>query len=155
MARAAELFKPFREQCERRHTGEGFHGGEWRGRQFYYNRSVTNVSVTNVTNVYNQTVIVNNNRTVSYNGGHGGIEARPTRQDERAMHERHVAPLSMQGQDEHIARENRPEFARENQGRPAIAATARPSDFSGRSVIPARAAGGAYHPPAISPREAR
>jgi hypothetical protein len=137
------------------YTGEGFHGGEWRGRQFYYNRSVTNVSVTNVTNVYNRTVIVNNNRTVSYNGGRGGVEARPTRQDEYAMHERHQAPLPMQGQHEHMARENRQNFARENHGRPAIAATTRPADFSSRAAIPARAAGGAYHPPAIPPREAR
>ena len=137
------------------YTGEGFHGGEWRGRQFYYNRSVTNVSVTNVTNVYNRTVIVNNNRTVSYNGGQGGIEARPTRQDEYAMRERHQAPLPMQGQHEHMARENRQNFARENHGRPAIAATTRPADFSSRAAIPARAAGGAYHPPSISPREAR
>jgi hypothetical protein len=36
--------------------GVGFGGGEWRGGSFYYNRSVTNV--TNVTTVYNQTVIV-------------------------------------------------------------------------------------------------
>lgn len=71
------------------------------------------------------------------------------------MHERHQASLPMQGQHEHMARENRQNFARENHGRPAIAATTRPADFSSRAAIPARAAGGAYHPPAISPREAR
>src|ERR1700739_2024023 len=59
--------------------GVGFVGGEWRGRSFYYNRSVTNVSVTNVTNVYNRTVVVNNTTVnrVSYNGGNGGVMARP------------------------------------------------------------------------------
>src|SRR6202453_1575419 len=31
--------------------GVGFIGGEWRGGGFYYNRAVSNVSVTNVTNV--------------------------------------------------------------------------------------------------------
>src|SRR6266536_3556054 len=45
---------------------------------FYYNRYVTNVSVTNVTHVYNRSVEVNNTRTTSYNGGTGGVEARPT-----------------------------------------------------------------------------
>jgi hypothetical protein len=137
------------------YTGVGFVGGEWRGRDFYYNRSVTNVSVTNVTRVYNRTVIVNNTRNVSFNGGSGGIEARPTRDQERAEHERHVAALPMQTQHERMASQNRENFARENHGRPAIAATARPADFSNRSAIPARSAGGEYHAPAMSPRQAR
>ena len=50
---------------------------------FYYNRSVTNVSVTNVTNVYNRTVVVNNRSTTSFNGGTGGVQARPTHQEEQ------------------------------------------------------------------------
>ena len=41
--------------------GYGYEGGYWRGRNYYYNRSVSNVSNTRVTNVYNKTVIVNNN----------------------------------------------------------------------------------------------
>src|SRR5713101_2839642 len=61
--------------------GVGFGGGEWRGGGFVYNRSVTNVNVSNVTNVYNRTVIVNNTRNVSFNG-RGGIGMRPTRQEE-------------------------------------------------------------------------
>ncbi len=137
------------------YTGVGFAGGEWRGRNFYYNRSVTNVSITNVTNVYNRTVIVNNTRNVSYNGGRGGIGARPTRQEEMAVRERHVASLPVQSQHEHVAAQNRQNFAAENHGRPAIAATARPADFSNRSAIPARAAGGEYHAPAMAPRRAR
>ncbi|HEX4785890.1 MAG TPA: hypothetical protein VH350_16230 [Candidatus Sulfotelmatobacter sp.] len=137
------------------YTGVGFVGGEWRGRNFYYNRSVTNVSVTNVRNVYNKTVIVNNTRNVSYNGGSGGIEARPTRREEEAVHERHEAPLAAQAQHERIAGQNRQNFAAVNHGRPAIAATARPGDFNSHSAIPARAAGGEYHAPAMSPREAR
>ncbi len=36
------------------YTGVGFFGGEWRGDTFFYNRSVTNVNVTNVTNIYNK-----------------------------------------------------------------------------------------------------
>src|SRR6266436_3538602 len=62
--------------------GVGFAGGYWHGRDFFYNRSVTNVTHVNVTNVYNSTVYnnrnVNNNfsvNRVSYNGGNG-VHAR-------------------------------------------------------------------------------
>src|SRR5437763_3204889 len=137
------------------YTGVGFYGGEWRDRNFYYNRSVTNVSVTNVTNVYNRTVVVRNETHVAYNGGHGGIEARPTRQQETWARESHTPALAVQREHEHAAMQNRENFARENHGRPAIAATARPADFSRHSAVPARAAGGEWHAPAISPREAR
>jgi hypothetical protein len=135
--------------------GVGFVGGEWRGGGFYYNRSVTNVSVTNVTNVYNKTVIVNNNTTTSFNGGEGGVRAEPTAQERAAEHEQHVAPLAAQTQHETLAAQNKQNFASENHGRPAIAATAKAGDFSNRSAIPARAAGGEYHAPAMSPKEAR
>ncbi|MBZ5656041.1 MAG: YXWGXW repeat-containing protein [Acidobacteriia bacterium] len=137
--------------------GVGFHGGEWRGRSFYYNRSVTNVNVTNVTNVYNKTVIVNNTTVnrVSYNGGNGGVMARPTRQELAAEREPHREALAAQQQHEQSAGRNRQLFASENHGRPAIAATTRPGEFRGRNVVAARAEGAPYHAPAISPREAR
>jgi hypothetical protein len=133
--------------------GVGFVGGEWRGGAFYYNRSVTNVSVTNVTNVYNKTVEVNNNHT-SFNGGEGGIVARPTPAEEAAGREQHQAALSSQVQQEHAASQNRANFASENHGKPAVAATARPGDFS-HGAVGARSAGGEYHEPAMSPKEAR
>ena len=136
------------------YTGVGFVGGEWRGREFFYNRSVTNVSVTNVTRVYNRTVIVNNNH-VAFNGGSGGVQARATAQEERYAREPHQAALASQMQHEHVAAQNRQNFAAENHGRPAVAATARPGDFSRRSAVAARSAGGEYHAPAMSPREAR
>ena len=136
------------------YTGVGFVGGEWRGREFFYNRSVTNVSVTNVTRVYNRTVIVNNNH-VAFNGGSGGVQARATAQEERYAREPHQAALASQVQHEHAAAQNRQNFASENHGRPAVAATARPGDFSSRSAVSARSSGGEYHAPAMSPREAR
>ena len=136
------------------YTGVGFGGGEWRGREFFYNRSVTNVSVTNVTNVYNRTVIVNNSR-VSYNGGTGGLNARPTREEENWGRERHMEAIDAQREHEMAAVRNRENFASENHGRPMYAATARPGDFSRRSVVEAREAGGEYRAPAMSPREAR
>src|ERR1035437_1108039 len=135
--------------------GVGFGGGEWRGDRFFYNRSVTNVNVTNVTHVYNRTVIVNNRRNVSFNGGSGGITARPTRREEEFGREPHRAALAEQSQHERAASQNRQLFASENHGRPAIAATGRAGEFNGRDVQRARAAGQPYRAPKISPREAR
>src|SRR4030081_1380960 len=134
--------------------GVGFYGGEWRGGSFFYNRSVTNVNVTNVTNVYNRTVIVNNTRNVSFNGP-GGVQARPTPQEERFNREPHNAVLAAQTQHEHAARQTRQLLASENHGRPAIAATAKPGEFNGPHVQPARAAGQPYRAPKIAPQQAR
>ena len=134
--------------------GVGFAGGEWRGGSFFYNRSVTNISVTNVTNVYNRTVVVNNN-TTAFNGGAGGVQATPTAAERAAMNEQHTAPLASQTEHEHMASQNHANFASENHGRPAIAATSKPGDFSSHSAVAARAAGGEYHAPAMSPKEAR
>src|SRR6516225_1195180 len=72
--------------------GNGYDGGYWRDRHFYYNRTVNNVTITNV-HVYNKTVI--NNVTVNrirYNGGRGGIDARPTREQEAWGREHHFEP---------------------------------------------------------------
>jgi len=134
--------------------GVGFAGGEWRGGAFFYNRSVTNISASSVTNVYNRTVVVNENH-VAFNGGEGGIAARPTPQEEAAEREPHTAALAEQTQHERAAAQNRQNFASENHGRPAVAATARPGDFGSRSAVPARSEGAEYHAPAMSPREAR
>jgi WXXGXW repeat (2 copies) len=120
--------------------GEGYQGGYWRGRTFFYNRSVNNVTITNV-HIYNRTVI--NNVTVNrvaFNGGPGGINRRPSHEQERFMHERHFEATHMQIEHEHGARANRELLASVNHGRPAIAATARPGEFRGRNVVAARAA---------------
>jgi phage terminase small subunit len=137
------------------YNGFGFWGGEWRGRRFYYNRSVTNINVVNVTNVYERNVVVRNNSRVSYNGGEGGINVRPTREEERFEREPHREALNEQMHHERAASENRQLFASENHGRPAIAATDRPGEFHGRNVVEAREAGERYREPKISPREAR
>ncbi len=134
--------------------GVGFAGGEWRGGGFYYNRYVTNVSVTTVTTTYNRSVGLNNT-TTSFNGGEGGVRATATAAEEAAAREPHTAALAEQTQHERAASQNRGNFASENHGNPAVAATARPGDFSGRSAVAARSAGAEYHAPAMSPKEAR
>jgi hypothetical protein len=127
--------------------GQGFEGGRWDNGHFFYNRSVTNVNVTNIHNVYNTTVVVHNETRVSYNGGNGGINARPTPQDEAAAHDRHIPPAAAQTQHMQAARGNPELRASANHGKPPVAATVRPGEFSGREAVPARQAGGVYNPP--------
>jgi hypothetical protein len=128
--------------------GNGFEGGRWDHDRFFYNRSVTNVNVTNIHNVYNTTVV--NNVTVnrvSYNGGQGGIEARPTSEQEAAARERHIGPVAAQNQHLQAARGNQELRASFNHGKPPIAATPKPTEFSGREVMPAKEAGAPYRAP--------
>jgi len=128
--------------------GNGYEGGRWDHDRFYYNRSVNNVNVTNIHNVYNTTVINNNVTRVSYNGGNGGINARPTPEQEAVAHERHIPPVSAQVQHVQAARTNPEQRASVNHGAPAIAASARPAEFNGGGVVRARQAGAPYNPPA-------
>ena len=123
------------------YTGVGFWGGEWRGREFVYNRSVTNINTTVINNYYNRTVVVNNTtvNNVSYNGGPHGIQSRPTHDEERWAHERHIEARHEQIEHEHAARADRRQWASENHGRPAVAASGRPGDFH-RDVVAAREA---------------
>jgi hypothetical protein len=118
------------------YVGEGYAGGYWHGRTFFYNHSVNNVTITNV-HIYNRTIIEHGGR-VAYNGGPGGINRRPSHDDQRFMHERHFEATHMQVEHEHGARGNREFLASVNHGRPAIAATARPGDFRGHDVVAAR-----------------
>ena len=130
--------------------GNGYVGGRWDHDRFFYNRSVTNINTTIVHNVYNTTV-VNNNVTVnrvSYNGGSGGVTARPTPQEEAAARQKHIAPVEAQTRHVQEARGNRELRASVNEGKPQIAATRQPGQFSGRDVVHAKEAGAPYHPPA-------
>jgi hypothetical protein len=123
------------------YSGVGYEGGYWRGSQFYYNRSVTNINTTNITNVYNRTVVNNVNVTrVSFNGGAGGVQARPTGAQLAAEHERHLGFTPVQRQQEQSARGNSSLRAAANGGHPAIAATPRAAVFSGHGVVAARGA---------------
>jgi len=136
--------------------GVGFVGGRWDGGHFFYNRSVTNINVINIHNVYNETIV---NREVvnhiSYNGGEGGITARPTAQEEIAEHDRHVDAVAAQREHVEQARGNPQLRAAANHGRPPIAATARPGEFSGHDIVAAREAGGEYHAPSTRPEQGR
>lgn len=135
--------------------GVGFEGGRWENGHFFYNTAVMHVNTLTIRNVYETRI---NNITVnhvSYNGGEGGTVAHPTAVEEAAANERHVGPVADQTRQMQTARGNPQMRASQNQGRPPVAATARPGEFTGGAAIPAREAGGEYHPPANRGNEAR
>ena len=143
------------------YIGVGYVGGFWDHDRFHYNRAVNNIRNVHITNVYNQTIVNNvditrnvNVTRVSYNGGQGGITARPTSQENAFAREPRVAATHVQAQHEQSARA-RPELrASANHGHPPIAATPRPAAFAARGAV--RAEGAAVNhqprPPAGHPR---
>jgi WXXGXW repeat (2 copies) len=112
--------------------GTGFYGGRWEGGHFFYNTSVWHVGG-DFHNVYNERVNINNENRVSFNG-HGGIDARPTAQEEAAAHERHVGPVAAQTQHRDAARSDPQQRASFNHGQPGVVATAKPGDFKNGAV---------------------
>src|SRR5215469_9954800 len=127
------------------YSGVGFVGGAWRGGVYTYNRAVTNVNTTNTTiinNTYNNTTVINNNRTMinnhtSFNGGPGGVSARPTGAEQVAARDRHIAPTNMQTQHQQSAGSNRQLLASVNHGSPSVGASPRAGVFRGQGVTAA------------------
>jgi hypothetical protein len=118
------------------YVGSGYEGGYWRDGVFSYNTTVNNFGSMHITNVYNKTVVNNVAVTrVSFNGGTGGTIARPTAQEETWAHEQHIPPTTTQTQHVQAASANRSLYASVNHGKPAIAATSKPGDFSGHGVV--------------------
>jgi hypothetical protein len=89
---------------DRRPSSQGY----WRGNNFYYNRTVNNVNVTEIHNVYNKTV-VNNYTSVnraSFNGP-GGVNRKPRPQEETYAREQHTQPTAAQTEHRHAAASDR------------------------------------------------
>jgi len=126
--------------------GVGFEGGRWDGGHFFYNRAMSNINANEMHNVYNAPVRYDSGSHVSYNGGRGGVSARPTAQEESASRERHVPPVAAQTQHAQAARANPQQRASANMGRPGTAATPRPGDFNDHAAVPAKEAGAPYTP---------
>src|ERR1700747_2933537 len=124
------------------YPGRGYDGGYWRDNRLYYNSTVNNITNVSVTNVYSRNVV--NNVTVSrvtYVGGPGGLTARPTADEERVAHEHRTPPTAAQTQHREAAA-SRPELvASVNHGKPEIAATSRPSEFTSHVVAASHAGG--------------
>jgi len=129
--------------------GVGYLGGRWEGNHFAYNTYVNHVNTTIIHNTYNTTVVNNvTENHVSYNGGEGGLQARPTAEEESYGKEQHVGPVAEQTRHVDAARNNPELRATANHGVPPIAATAKPGDFKAGVVASSRAGGEYKAPPA-------
>jgi len=105
--------------------GAGFYGGRWDGGHFAYNTAVVNVNRTVIRNTYVENVHVNNtviNNRTSFNGGSGGIQARPNAQEASYERENHIQPTAEQQQHVQLAHADRSNFASANGGHPQHAA---------------------------------
>jgi WXXGXW repeat (2 copies) len=128
--------------------GHGYYGGYWRGSRFWYNREVNHITNINIVNVYRQRVVEREGPRISYNGGRGGIDARPTSVELAAARTRRFGADNRQMEQERWARSNRSQWASENRGRPEVAATPRPGEFRGNGAVRATRAGAPYNEPA-------
>ena len=136
--------------------GAGYEGGHWDNGQFFYNRAVTNIGRVNIVNVYNQPVTINEtNNRVSFNGGPNGLDVKPTAAELEAAKEKHVAPTSDQLHNARVAGRTESAFVSANKGKPRVAATAKPGEFKGAAVVPAKAGGGPLKPAGATRRPAR
>ena len=124
------------------YSGQGYTGGHWQGHQFYYNTAVSQVNVTNIHNTYTQTIV--NNTTVnrvSFNGGAGGVTARPSAAEQAAARAPHQPATAVQMQHRQAAMADHALLASVNHGKPQIAATSKPAELNGPGVVKASAAG--------------
>jgi hypothetical protein len=135
------------------YVGVGYAGGYWDHGAFRYNGAYSNVrGNTQITNVYTKTVINNTTvNNVSFNGGPGGVQAKPTTAELAAQHEQHLQPVAAQVQHEQTASHNPAMLASANHGHPAIAATAKPGVFSGPGVVAAHGAAPVSHTAEVAP----
>jgi hypothetical protein len=138
--------------------GSGYYGGGWVGGHFRYNTAVTRVNTTVIHNTYIDRTVIHNTteNRVSYNGGPGGVNARPNAQEEAAARDHHVEATSAQVQHEQSARSDRNQLASVNHGRPATAAVARPAAYHPASTgnISHSAPGGTPHQATTTSRPA-
>jgi hypothetical protein len=115
------------------YVGRGYEGGYWNHDRFAYNRTVNNVNINVVKNVYNYRVTNITNVRTSYVGGRGGLNVRPTPAELAVLHERRIAPLPEQVQHIRQAAENRSQFDAVNHGRPETLAAPRPLETAYRT----------------------
>ncbi|HEX9169972.1 MAG TPA: hypothetical protein VF886_13795 [Roseiarcus sp.] len=138
------------------YTGAGYAGGRWDNDRFFYNDRVNNLGAARIANVYSQSVVNNTtiNRT-SFNGGAGGVAAKPTSEELLAEREAHVPPTRLQVDHARSASMRSEQFVSTNRGKPTIAATPRPGEFKGKGVVPARSVQEAPAPGGIAQPESK
>lgn len=130
--------------------GGGYGGGRWDHGHFFYNTYVNNVNRESIHNVYNERVENSNDNRISFNGGRGGLDARPTREQESASKQRHIPAVAAQTEPARQARANPAQRASVNHGNPAVTAIAKPgaeSEHNATAVDPRSA----VHPKDLPP----
>ena len=125
--------------------GVGYDGGYWKGNSFFYNRAVNNIGRARIAHSYSKPVAHAPANRASFNGGNGGIAARPTPRDTTAAREPSRPPTTRQAQHERFAGTDPGARAETNHGQPPVPATQRPV----MAARPAERAGKApaQHPP--------
>jgi hypothetical protein len=110
------------------YTGHGYYGAYWNNGRLDYNRAVTNVDPSVVHYVYNYNVPNSRPGRVSYNGGRGGIDVRPTTQELAVQREARTPAVPAQVQHAREASSNRAQFVKPGveAPKPAALVAARP-----------------------------
>ena len=112
------------------YPGEGFYGGYWQGDVFFYNIAVYVLIRAPIRTVYNRPPPHMPTSRVSYNGGQGGLTARPIGPEMVDAPGRRVPPTAAQARHQDVASGVPSQKFSANQGRPATAAVARAGDLS-------------------------
>jgi hypothetical protein len=133
--------------------GTGYYGGRWDHGHFFYNTTINHIDVTVIHNVYNERVNESTFTRVSFNGGNGGVNARPSAREEAYAHETHTPRVAAQNEHIQAARSDPQQRFSANHGAPAVAATPRPGALRDSGVVRARNDAGANHPNPVHPNE--
>ena len=137
--------------------GYGYTGGRWNGSVFSYNRIYNNVSPTVVQSVYSTragSYRAGNTTAVSFNGGRGGVAARPTSAQLQVQRAAHTAPTAVQVEHERTALST-PTQKSVRRGAPEVVATAKPSAFTDPGAVRSRGAATAKVAPSPDARQTR
>lgn len=122
------------------YSGYGYQGGRWDRGHFHYNSSVNNIRGDTTRYVYRSTSFSNHNSNrASFNGGPGGVIARPTAVEVQQQAGRHTGPTSNQQQHERQALTTPTQRQSRNNGAPPVAATPRPNEFTSPGAVKSRA----------------
>jgi hypothetical protein len=120
------------------YTGYDYQGGYWSNGAFFYNTVVNNITSAAIRNTYQKAVPLRHRTTISYNGGPGGVRAKPTGAQLAAANERHTPATSEQRRHIQMAARDPALALSNNHGHPAVAATSHSGRFMGRGVMAAR-----------------
>ena len=127
------------------YTGNGYQGGYWQDRHFFYNRAVNNLAGAQIANVFDRPVPAANNH-VSFNGGKGGTTAKADQSWRAAAKTHRVPPTVEQVQHQQAASRVAGLRYNANHGRPPIAAMQRAGEFHGAGAVKPAARAAAERP---------